>query len=238
MSDHNKQSPDKAFSDWIDGKMSEEQSMNFEKDYSAESVSEQDKIWQERLFTANSVGHHAEMMPQKEVPHWDRGSGFSSESKSWWQWSGLPALSMAMSVFAVALVLFKVELIVQPEGILLSFAGSANVNQEQQLSDMVDLKLKEFASEQQVVLANYAADIKVKQQDSNLQLASYILSTSRQERKEDINDFIGYINDQRKDEQLNQKIKFQQLERAIQFQNVNSDGLGGNMKPANWVSEE
>lgn len=236
MKDSNQHSTEAKFSDWLDGKLTEEQATKFEQALSSSDVSEQEKVWQERLFAANQMGYQADMATEQEVPNWDREATFSSDKQSWWQWSGLPVMSMAMSFFAVALVLFKVELVVQPEGVLLSFAGSAQQGQQRQVEQMVDRKLQEFASEQQVVLANYASDIKSKQQDSNLQLASYILDTSRQERKEDITDFISYLNAQRKDELLEQRIKFQQLEQAIQYQTISTkknDGQG-----INWMSQE
>ena len=166
-------------------------------------------------------------------------------------------------MFAMALVLFKVELVMKDDGVLLTFAGSSqtSINQvsysQAEISALVDAqvdqKLQLFAGEQQVVLANYAADIKGKQQDSNLQLASYIMGVSRQERKEDIGDFIQYINDQRADDSFDNKIKFQRLENEINYQSLkkqnmnyqpknlksqNTDGLGLTIKPASWTSEE
>ena len=225
---------EQQFSDWLDGKpLSKEL--------------EQDEQWLQRVHTANYVGHQADMTVEQQVPNWDRGAMFDSDKKSWWQWQGLPAMSMAFSMFAMALVLFKVELIFQPEGVLLSFSGSASENQDAKMSALVDLRLKEFAAEQQVVLANYATDIQGKQQDSNLQLATYIMGASRQERKEDMTDFIQYINEQRQDEKFDQKIKFQELERKIQYRkadqrnNYNDIGLNqNNLKavPTNWNSEE
>ena len=225
---------EQQFSDWLDGKpLSKEL--------------EQDEQWLQRVHTANYVGHQADMTPEQQVPHWDRGAMFDSDKKAWWQWQGLPAMSMAFSMFAMALVLFKVELVFQPEGVLLSFSGSASENQDAKMSALVDLRLKEFAAEQQVVLANYATDIQVKQQDSNLQLATYIMGASRQERQEDMTDFIQYINEQRQDEKLDQKIKYQELERKIQYRKAvqrndyNTIGLNqNNLKtvPANWNSEE
>ncbi|WDE14445.1 hypothetical protein H3N35_06950 [Thalassomonas haliotis] len=188
---------------------------------------------------AQQLFHQASLEEERAVPAWDRGSTFSGgEQKSWWQWSGLPALSMACSLFALALVLLKVELVVQDEGILLTFAGNSQAQQETLVNTLVEQKLKEFAGEQQVVLANYAADIVTRQQDNNLQLASYILDASRQERQEDIGDFISYINDQRKDEQLEQKIKFQQLEHKIKLQTISTTSSAKTAKPANWRIEE
>ncbi len=254
-------SSEKAFEKWLDRSdlLESEQSQQVQ----SNSSSSEDAIWQERLRTAQALEHQVSLQPEQSVPHWDRGVAFESDRTPWWQWGGLPAMSMAFSIFAIALVLFKVELVMQDDGVLLSFAGSTQANMNQVsysqaevnalVDAKVDQKLQLFASEQQVILANYVADIKVKQQDNNLQLASYIMGASRQERKEDIGDFIQYINDQRADDSLDNKIKFQQIESRINYQsprkqNINyqpsnlkstdSDGLGLTTKPASWTSEE
>ena len=230
---------EQAFADWLDDKSV---------DYSSENYSSEDEpLWQQRKNTVNALEHQVAMSTDEKVPEWDRASGFESDKTPFWQWRGLPAISMAFSILALALVVFKVELVVQDNGVLLSFAGSNNKLQEQNLAKLVDQRLQSFAQEQQVVLANYAADIKVKQQDNNLQLASYIMGASRQERKEDLGDFIQYINAERKDELLEQKIKYQALEQAIKYNNAYQ---GDNVKdyglqpgevistPANWITEE
>jgi len=110
--------------------------------------------------------------------------------------------------------------------------------QDKKIAALVEQKLQTFASEQQVVLANYAADIKVKQQDNNLQLASYIMGASRQERKEDITEFINYVNDQRKDAQFEQTMKFNQIEQALRYQDNQLDGSALPLKKANWTPED
>jgi hypothetical protein len=260
MSSHNKLNPEQQLADWLEGKGEEHPEMS--------SSSEEDKQWQQRLATAQALHHQESLTPEQSVPSWDRGAAFESDRAPWWQWGGLPATSMAFSFLAMALVLFKVEFVMQDSGVLLSFAGSnQNSYSQEDINALVDAKvnqqLKSFASEQQVVLANYVADIKVKQQDSNLQLASYIMGAARQERKEDISDFIQYINAERKDESLDNKIKFQEIERAIKYQQTNyqpsgfqstdfknkklknnnyqqqnSDSLGLVTKPANLTSEE
>ncbi|WP_085301352.1 hypothetical protein [Colwellia polaris] len=228
------ESTEQAFADWLDDK-------------SIDCPTDNEPLWQERKNTVNAIEHQVAMSIDKKVPEWDRASGFESDKIPFWQWRGLPALSMAFSILALALVVFKVELVIQDNGILLSFTGSNNKLQEQNLAKLVDQRLQSFAQEQQVVLANYAADIKVKQQDNNLQLASYIMGASRQERKEDLGDFIQYINAERKDELLEQKIKYQALEQAIKYNNAYQSG---NVKgyglqqgkaistPENWTTEE
>lgn len=225
---------EQAFADWLDGK-------------SDDCNLDDETVWQQRKNTVNAIEHQAAIYCDENVPSWDRASAFESDKVPFWQWRGLPALSMAFSIFAMALVLFKVEFVIQDSGILLSFSGDNAQLQEQKLAKLVDDRLQSFAQEQQVVLANYAADIKVKQQDNNLQLARYIMGASRQERKEDIGDFIQYINAERKDELLEQKIKYQSLEQAIKYtkayQKDNVTGLGLkqgviNSTPVNWNTEE
>lgn len=238
MSNEDELRQEQVFADWLDGKLGASH---------ADDDSDNDSLWQQRKRTASNIAYQVSMSGEQSVPKWDRTSAFTSDKVAFWQWRGWPVLSMGLSLLAVALVLFKVELVIQDNTVLLSFANANSHSQDEKIAQLVDMKLQQFAQEQQVLLANYAADIKVKQQDNNLQLASYIMGVSRQERKEDISDFIQYINAERKDEQLEQKIKYQALEQAIKYQksyqrdDINDYGLNpGDIKrtPANWTAEE
>lgn len=220
---------EKAFTQWLEQGSAEE--------FMAQDK-EQSELWQNRAKVARAVLHHAEVSTEASVPNWNREATFESDKKSWWQWQGLPAMSFAFSLFAMSLVLFKVEVIVQEEGFMLSFAGSHQANQQQQMSQLIDQKLQSFASEQQVILTNYAADLKVKQQESNLQLASYIMGASRQERKEDMSEFIKYINEQRADDKFDQQMQIERLQQTMQYQTNKVQQLGLQTQPANWTTEE
>lgn len=191
---------------------------------------------------SEQLAFQANLEEEEQVPEWHRAAAFehyyndnSQQSMSWWQWRGIPMLSMACSAAAVALVLAfapaRDEFDQQAFSALLDEQVNKRVSElvnkemttqvDGAVAALVDLRLREFAAEQQVILANYRADMSNKQQSNNLQLASYILNASRQERKEDIGDFVSFINAQRQDEQLAQKIKFQQLEQDIGFQKLN-----------------
>lgn len=244
MSEHKDTDLEQKFAQWLAEKTSQKNKQIDEIEF------EHDSQWQERIETASKLAHHVDVSTEYEVPHWDWASTFESDKKPWWQWSALPAMSFAFSCFAIALVLLKVELIVKPEGVTLSFADNYQKNyqenQDDKIAQLVDQKLQTFASEQQVILANYAADIKVKQQESNLQLATYVLGASRQERKEDMTDFIKYINEQRADEQFEQTMKFKELEQAIKYRTTQIDNrldrnlsnIGLQPTPADWTTEE
>ena len=199
--------------------------------------------------------HRAQAFEQ----HFSTGKSSQGKAINWGMWFGVPALSMACSAFAITVVMSFIqgkELDQQAFSQQVTALIEQNVQQKvtaqlanqsiNQLSRnnnvdieaLINLKLREFAAEQQVMLANYRADMSTQQQSNNLALARYVIGASRKERKEDISDFISFINAQRKDEQLTQKIKFQQLEREIGFQKL---GLaqGGNThtnsaKPINY----
>jgi len=238
MSENKSSDLEGKFADWLAEKTSsatstanKPQNKNTDQDVGSD-------VWQQRMNTASYLAHHVEVNGQESVPSWDRGQAFEQEKNTWWQWRGLPAVSLVLSFFAIALVLFRVELVIQEEGVMLSFSGNNQVMQDKKIAALVEQKLQTFASEQQVVLANYAADIKVKQQDNNLQLASYIMGASRQERKEDITEFINYVNDQRKDAQFEQTMKFNQIEQALRYQDNQLDGSALPLKKANWTPED
>lgn len=233
MSDH-----DKEFSRWLDQKGKEPMSDELANLLAEQSENDDNQVWQDRIHTANYMANQADITPEQEVPNWDRGSTFEDNASPWWQWQGLPILSTGFSIFAVMFVIFNVQFSVESDGVLLSFGGQASKGQEEKIAALVDQRLMEFASEQQVVLANYASDIKVKQQENSLQLANYIFSTARQERKEDMNELITYLVEQRKDEKLDQKIRFSELERQITQASYKQDLGQSTMKPADWAVEE
>jgi hypothetical protein len=216
----------------------------------------------DRALLSDSIAHQASVEIEHEVPDWHRAQAFeqhfeneNSLSKyngiNWRMWLGIPTLSMACSAFAIVIVMTFIQdkpfdqqtydkqvtaLIDQQvqQKVAVYLTNQSNSSVE----TLVNLKLREFAAEQQVILANYRADMSTQQQSNNLALASYVIGASRKERKEDMSDFISFFNAQRKDEQLTQKIKFQQLEREISFQKVgqtqSSDAVTNSTKSINY----
>lgn len=253
MSDKHKPDHQKPIDEWLDQDsdkpMSEQLAQFLAQDIKtpvdSDEESQANKQWQQRVHTANYVAHQASINQEQEVPNWNAGDIFDQHAKAntpWWQWQGLPIVSTAFSCFAIALVLLNVQFTVGDNGVLLSFGGQAQQAQEKQLAALVDQRLQTFASEQQVVLANYVADIKAEQQQNNLQLANYVFSTSRQERKDDISELIRFIVEDRKDSQLNQKIRYNQLEEKINrvsFQHTSGQDVGrATTTPVDWDVEE
>lgn len=173
----------------------------------------------------NEINQQANLEKEHEVPNWNRAEAFEQDSKNsgakfeetpWWHWHNFGGLTFATSLSVIALFsvfINKGENLNQQTIAILVKAQVA-----QQLDVEVNRKLREFANEQQVVLANYKAELSERQEKNNLQLAGYVISSTRSERKEDMADFVNFISEQRKDEQLEQKIRFQQLEQTIGYQ--------------------
>ena len=216
----------------------------------------------ERTLFSENIAQQANFEIEEEVPDWHRAQAFEQHFKTekntadgklfnWGIWFGVPALSMACSAFAITIVMTfmqgesfdqqafsKQVTALIDQKVAAQLASQSISNNSADIETLVNLKLREFAAEQQVMLANYRADMSTLQQSNNLALASYVIGASRKERKEDMSDFISFINAQRADEQLTQKIKFNQLERKIGFQKLGlqqSNNINNNSaKPINY----
>lgn len=176
----------------------------------------------------DEISHQVSLETEFEVPNWNRAAAFEENSNRagikfeetpWWHWQSFGGLAFATSLSILALLSVFIN-----QGNSLdqqTIAALVKEQVKQQLDVEVNRKLKEFASEQQVVLANYKAELSERQEKSNLQLAGYVMSSTRIERQEDIANFASFVNAQRKDEQLDQKIRFKQLEQAIGFREAN-----------------
>ena len=208
----------------------------------------------ERALFSEKIAHQASVEAEQEVPDWHRAQAFEQHfeteknkakghSINWGMWLGVPSLSMACSAVAITIVMTFIQdkgfdqqafdkqvtaMIDQQvqQKVAAQLTSTLANKDNSDIERLVNLKLREFAAEQQVILANYRTDISEQQQSNNLALAGYVIGASRKERKEDMSDFISFFNAQRQDEQLAQKIKFQQLEREISFQNIGLEQSG------------
>lgn len=150
----------------------------------------------------------AAVMRDDPVPNWSRESTFRARnqySQAWWQRPWLPLSSLAVSAFALVLVLGQVQITSNAYGFSVQFGGA----DQAQLEALVTQRLNEYGAEQQLFLANYAhtlrsdvrADFRVEMAQANQQLADYMLAVNRQERESDLVDLIRYVNEQREDDQ-------------------------------------
>lgn len=217
-----------AFEDWLDGKAVDKQS---------EQAWLQDEQLNDDFETSLWLKHQAECFEEQEVPQWDRQTTFERPKKDWFSWLKVsPGLSMAMSVAAILMVLFRVEIHFNDDGMLLTFAG----DRSKQMQTLVDEKLRSFGRDQQIIMANYVDDIQARQQEDITQLASYLVTTGRKERQEEITELVTYLKVQRDDDislqqqQLSNIIyNIQQPQQTQRLQRVSYDPAAARNKLSN-----
>ncbi|MCC2618077.1 hypothetical protein LJ739_17615 [Aestuariibacter halophilus] len=179
---------------WLEGRLDDEQRTQFEQRCS------EDAEFAAQVEMANLAVVEAEQYKPMSVPNWDRDSTFvAPERKRWWHWQGLPVASMAMSMVAMVMVVSGAQFTVDDGSVTLRFVSPMD---SKVLTAMVDDKLATYQQSQQLALNDFATSMRQQQLDASTQLTNYLLTSSRQERREDFAEFIKFINQQRSDDQL------------------------------------
>ncbi|WP_416305457.1 hypothetical protein [Neptunicella sp. SCSIO 80796] len=184
---------EQQFELWLEGKLNAAERQEFEQQCQT------DPVMAERLATAKIARQQVQAYQTREVPRWDAAATFatSSEPRGWFQWQG--SLSFGLSILAICMVLFKVEIQVTDGAMTLSFAGK---QQQQQVEKLVNDKLDQFQQNQQLALADFSQTMQDQQKLNNAQLTNYLLTSNREERREDFVELIKFVNEQRSDDQL------------------------------------
>lgn len=179
---------------WLEGKLDEPQRQAFEQ------LCVQDKAFAAKVEAANLMAVQGETYQVRAVPEWDRESTFAlPEKRHWWQWQGLSAMSFATSMLAIVMVVTGLNVEMKEGAITLSFTKGQS---EQQVTQLIQSRMDVFHQEQQLALLRYAENMQQQQLAANTELTNYLLSSSRQERREDFAELIKFINQQRSDNQL------------------------------------
>ena len=105
----------------------------------------------------------------------------------------------AMSLFAVLLVTFKLEVTVHDGSVTISFGGKPD---QQHIEQLVNDKFMEYAKLQDNKFGEKSDYLQQQQMQMNTQLARHLLDSSRSERREDFADLIKHLNQQREDDQV------------------------------------
>lgn len=148
----------------------------------------------------------ADATQAETVPEWPRELTYRGREQAqlrWWQRPLLPVASLACSLFAVLAVVSQLQIQVTEQGFNVHFGGGLS---EQQLQAAVTQQMSKLQAEQQLQMANYAANLREDFRDdvaaANQQLVNYVLTTNRSEREQDMEDLIRYVNAQREDDQV------------------------------------
>lgn len=182
------------FGKWLENDLNPQERSEFEQ------LCAEDKDFAEKVESANQMMMVAESYQPDAVPNWDRAGTFEQPQKQrWWNWHGLPALSFCTSFLAIVMVISGFEVRTDDGAMTISFAKGQD---PQKIESLVDQKLNEYQQSQQQALNLFAQTMQQQQLDASTKLTQYLLTSSRQERREDFAELIKFVNEQRSDDQL------------------------------------
>lgn len=212
----NLQEKEALFAAYIEGELTPEQQAMFN------ALCESDNEFAERINNSNMFNRYAAGFSAPTPPRWNKESTFfeKNESRGWLQSFSLSGFAVAMSACALLAVLTGAQISVKDNGISLTFA------QETVASDvdaLVSQKVAEALGEQreyyqvanQQLFKEYAQALSTQQQQSSAELTQYLLTSSREERKQDFSELLKFINNQRIDDQRFYARQFSKLQDEI-----------------------
>ena len=182
------------FAKWTESELSDAEQQQFE------TWCQQDSDFASQVAVHGQLQFMASNYEAVEVPNWSAGDIFEKPRKTpWWQWKGLPAFSLATSMAAILMVTLQIEVTLSQGSVTLSFADTAN---EQRIEQLVTQRLAEYEQRQTAQFVQKSQQLQEQQQAMNTQLANYLLTASRTERREDFAELIKHVNQQRADDQV------------------------------------
>ncbi|MEH6713890.1 MAG: hypothetical protein V7733_22045 [Paraglaciecola polaris] len=190
---------------WLEEKLTASQRDSFEQ------RCVEDSQFAQQVEAASMFKMQAQEYQSTDVPNWNKEKIFDyGVTSSVWSW--LPGASFVTSVLAIVLVLTGTQVNITDGELRIRFGAQQS---EQVVVNMLDSRLEEFRQTQQAALSLYAQTLQQQQLDSASQLTNYLLTSSRQERREDFAELIKFVNQQRSDDQLFYARQLNQLQQDI-----------------------
>ncbi|MDG1122928.1 MAG: hypothetical protein P8J70_07175 [Glaciecola sp.] len=191
-------------------------------------------VEQANMFTENTDAFAQWPLPQwKEtewkVPQWERNTPINTDL-SWmarlskWMSSGhsqygVISVGLSCCALVIAVLTFTNQLGTQRAYELSNPATMTQMLTEQDIDQLVQQKVEQKITEQQqlsqAMFAQYADALQTQQLATSKQLTEYLLSSSRQERKEDFAQLVQFINEQRVNDQRFYAQQFNDLQDEI-----------------------
>jgi len=191
MSEYNKET---LFAAWLDGNLSPSQQAQFEK------LCIEDEDFSQRVASFNAAEQIGQFNQELTPPDWDKTSFFGMTTRNrWYQWSGLNLASLTLSVTAILMVITGFNIDYADGRLSIGFGGGIS---DAQVNTLVQQKFDDYQRAQQAVLMRYLDAMETQQTNANAQLTQYLLTSNRQERREDFAELFQLINQQRFDDQV------------------------------------
>lgn len=212
----NLQEKEALFAAYIEGELTPDQQATFN------ALCESDNEFDERINNSNTFNRYAAGFSAPTPPRWNKEITFFEQNKSrgWLQSFSLSGLAVAMSACALLAVLTGAQISIKDNGVALTFAHETNASD---VDALVSQKVAEALGEQreyyqvanQQLFKEYAQALSTQQQQSSAELTQYLLTSSREERKQDFSELLKFINDQRIDDQRFYARQFSKLQDEI-----------------------
>ncbi|MCW8090415.1 hypothetical protein [Alteromonas sp. ASW11-130] len=205
-------------SKWLENKLTTEESLRFDQ------LCLEDEIFAQRVANASRFTLAADQFEQLPLPEWNKEATFfeTNAQPRWWQRQWMPMASMAMSVVAMVMVLSGFQVQMTDGKMTLGFDRGPD---EKEINQLVAKRLDEYKESNQLLLTQYMDAMAKQQQENGAQLTQYLLSSSRQERREDFAELVKFINQQRTDDQRFYARQINDLEQEIEAIGSTYSGL-------------
>jgi hypothetical protein len=191
---------------WLDDQLSASQRAEFERRCAGQEA------FAKQVEAASMLSSHASVFAEQDVPEWSaEGTFMGAEQPKWWQWQGLPAVSLATSFLALVVVLVGFA----PMQSSLIEVPNAQYVKRADVDKLVAEKLAVFKQAQTQAFEEYAMTIKQQQLEMQAKRTEFLLAESRQERREDFAEWLKYVDQQRQEDQLFLARQFNQMQNEL-----------------------
>ncbi len=191
------------FEAWLTQSMTPEQRQAFE------ALCTEDSEFAARVQSINLVADIADDHQEIQPPQWYQEGNeehFFAPNNSpsdgkvhWWQWRGIPITSLAFSIAALLMILTGFNIEYTQDRVSIGFGHTIS---DDQIENIVQARIAQFQNTNAQVFNQYLDALKDQQLTINSQLTEYVLSSNRQERREDFAELFKLINQQRYDDQV------------------------------------
>jgi hypothetical protein len=198
------------FSAWIDGTLNNEQQAQFEQ------LCLHDPEFSKQVEHANYIGLLSDTSQELTPPVWNKNEHFEFTNKvPWWQWQAMPVAAFACSI--VALLMVATGFNINIENGRASFGFGSDVP-TQQIEALVQARMDDYLRSNQALLTQYVDSMQKQQLQTSTQLTEYLLTSNRQERREDFAELLKFVNQQRYDDQIFYARQLNDLQDEINIQ--------------------
>ncbi len=186
--------------DYLDNRLSQR-----ERQWVTEALATSDEL--RRALASLEDLHQARAEWQdEEVPQWHRTAFAARGRKStdnWMNW-----LSMATSMVAILLVVFRIQVVSNTDGYQVSFGDST---EKVTFKRQADAYLDDWQAEQIAYIDHRLLEFENVQLQQNQQFITTALDFNREERRQDISQLTHYLVKQQANNQLLTKSQYQKL---------------------------